>query len=250
MPPGVSADWSRFAYRYFNDAQYYSGLVSAAKILKQIHSPNVDKILNNAIEYKQDIEKSYKWNQAKSPVVKLINSTWVPHYSSILGLFGNIEESLPNNEDMGRIWAYNVDLGSHHLITAGILDPASDEASWQLNHLEDVQFLKSGMETTYQEAKNQTDWFNYGGFSKLQQYYTRVPEIYGMLNEVKPFIRSYFNAIAAMVNLETMYFWEHPGNIGGWNKTHETGWFLCQTRMMLANEKGEDLWLAPLITDH
>ena len=26
MPPGVSADWNRFAYRFFNDAQYYARL--------------------------------------------------------------------------------------------------------------------------------------------------------------------------------------------------------------------------------
>ena len=31
MPPGVTADWGRYAYRLFNDAQYYAGLESAAR---------------------------------------------------------------------------------------------------------------------------------------------------------------------------------------------------------------------------
>ena len=37
---------------------------------------------------------------------------------------------------------------------------------------------------------------------------------------------------------------------GGWNKTHETGWFLCQTRTMFVSERGDELWLAPFVTNH
>ena len=36
--------------------------------------------------------------------------------------------------------------------------------------------------------------------------------------------------------------------MGGWNKTHETGWFLCQSRIMLVAEHGDELWLAPFVT--
>ena len=31
MPPGVTADWERYAYRFFNDAQYCRGLEAAEK---------------------------------------------------------------------------------------------------------------------------------------------------------------------------------------------------------------------------
>ncbi|MBN1347729.1 MAG: hypothetical protein JXQ73_33900, partial [Phycisphaerae bacterium] len=44
--------------------------------------------------------------------------------------------------------------------------------------------------------------------------------------------------------------WEHFNNMGGWNKTHETGWFLCQTRIMLVMERADELWLAPFVTTH
>ena len=42
---------------------------------------------------------------------------------------------------------------------------------------------------------------------------------------------------------------EHFHNIAAWNKTHETGWFLSQTRTMLVMERGDDLWLAPFVTN-
>ncbi len=71
-----------------------------------------------------------------------------------------------------------------------------------------------------------------------------------MRDEVKPFVRSYFNTLAAMLNPEVLTLWEHFHHSGAWDKTHETGYFLHQTRTMLATERGDELWLAPLITSH
>jgi hypothetical protein len=96
---------------------------------------------------------------------------------------------------------------------------------------------------------NRADWFNLGGFSKVQPYYTRNCEIYALRDDVKPFIRSYFNSIASLLNPEVLTIWEHFRHSGAWDKTHETGYFLHQTRTMLVQERGEDLWLAPFVTD-
>ena len=71
-----------------------------------------------------------------------------------------------------------------------------------------------------------------------------------MRDDVKPFVRSYFNCIPTLVSRENLSFWEHYHNQGGWNKTHETGWFLCQTRVMFVGERGDELWLAPFVTNH
>jgi len=73
-----------------------------------------------------------------------------------------------------------------------------------------------------------------------------------MRDEVKPFIRSYFNTIAAMLNPEVLTLWEGLAafSSGAWDKTHETGYFLQQTRFMLVMEHGDELWLAPLITSN
>ena len=165
----------------------------------------------------------------------------------MLDSFGRVEEFLPG-EDGNRSWAYSVEIGAHHLAALGILDPNSPEVSAMLEYLEDFQFLRSGM-GDYPEEKNRQDPFNLGGFAKVQPFYARVAEVYALRDDVKPFVRSYFNALASLVSRETLSFWEHFHNQGGWNKTHETGWFLCQTRMMLVQERGPDLWLAPMVTD-
>ena len=51
-------------------------------------------------------------------------------------------------------------------------------------------------------------------------------EIDALRDDVKPFLRSYFNALAAMLSGENLSLWEHFHDSGAWNKTHETGWFL------------------------
>ena len=102
----------------------------------------------------------------------------------------------------------------------------------------------------YPADKNEKDWFNLGGFSKVQPYLSRHPLIYAMRDEVKPFIRSYFNSVLSTLNMEDLFLWEHFKAYGGWNCVGMTGYFLEQTRMMFVMERGEELWLAPLVTNN
>ncbi len=248
MPPGVSADWARFAYRFFNEAQYCAGLEAAARALARVNHPEAPSLLEDARQYREDILRAYRWTQARSPVIPLSSGAWVPYYPSMLDCFGNIDGFLPG-EDGNRSWAYSIELGPHHLAATGVFDPRSDEMTWQIEHLEDVQFLRSGM-GDYPEEKNHADFFNFGGFAKVQPYYARIAEIHAQRDDVKPFLRSYFNSLAAQVSAENLSLWEHFHNIAAWNKTHETGWFLCQTAMMLAMERGDELWLAPFVTSN
>jgi hypothetical protein len=248
MPPGVTADWQRYAYRFFNDAQYCRGLELAGEALADIDDPEAPDILKNARAYRQDLLRSFRWMQARSPVVALGNGTWVPNHPAMVGVFGNVEEMIAPNEDANRAWCYSVELGSHHLIANRLIDPGAKEADWVVDYLEDHQFLRSGW-FDYPEARNRQDVFNLGGFSKVQPFYTRNAEIYAMRDDVKPFLRSYFNAVCTLLNEENLSLWEHFHASGAWNKTHETGWFLCQTALMFAMDRGDELWLAPMVTD-
>ncbi|MCX6909753.1 MAG: hypothetical protein NTY01_17165, partial [Verrucomicrobia bacterium] len=243
MPPGVSADWNRFAYRFFNEAQYCAGLEGAGRALAKINHPEAASLIGDAKEYQQDILRAYRWTQSRSPVIPLKTGDWMPYYPSLLDCFGNIDGFLPG-EDADRSWAYSIELGPHHLVATGVFDPCSKETAWQLDHMEDEQFLRSGR-GEYPEEKNRADFFNFGGFAKVQPYYARVAEIYALRDDVKPFIRAYFNGLASLVSRENLSIWEHFHEVGAWNKTHETGWFLCQSRLMLVMERGEELWLAP-----
>ncbi|MBP7950920.1 MAG: NPCBM/NEW2 domain-containing protein [Verrucomicrobiales bacterium] len=248
MPPGVLADWNSFAYHFFMNAYYIAALREVGAALQDLAHPDAPMFLANAEEMKKQTLRAYAWTRSRSPALPLRDGTWIAHYPSQVHSPGSLAGFFPG-QDVGRSWCYDVEAGAHQLIPAGVLAPHSREAVQMLNHMEDVQFLADGW-FDYPTTMNQGDWFNNGGFSKVQPYYTRNGEIYAMQDEVKPFIRSYFNSIASLLNPEVLTFWEHFRHSGAWDKTHETGYFLQQTRFMLAMEHGQDLWLAPLITDN
>jgi hypothetical protein len=247
VPPGVVADWNVFAYRFFLEGHYYAGLHDAAQALADIRSADARALLASAREFRDDILRAYHYTQARSPVVLLRNGTRVPASPGMLYCFGPIADFYPG-EDGARSWAGDVEIGAQHLVPLGVLDPNSKDVAWMTDYLEDYWFLQSGM-GDYPSAENEKDWFNRGGFAKVQPYYGRITDVYAARDDVKPFIRSYFNAVPSLLNTENLSFWEHFHNQGAWNKTHETGWFLEQTRTMLVMERGDELWLAPFATN-
>jgi hypothetical protein len=247
MPPGVTADWERYGYRFFNDAQYCHGLETVARELAAIGHPAAPALLADAKQYRADLLRAYRWTQARCPVVALGNGAWVPNHPAMLDIFGNIEEMVPA-EDANRSWAYSVEIGTHHLAANRLLEPNCAEVARMMDYLEDHQFLRAGW-FDYAEEQNRQDVFNLGGFAKVQPYYARNAEICALRDDVKPFLRSYFNTASTLLNDEVLWLWEHFHNNGGWNKTHETGWFLCQTAMLFSMDRGDELWLAPMISN-
>jgi hypothetical protein len=264
MPPGVLADWNSFAYHYTLSAYYYAALREVGTALSDLSTPRSDRreealtqdlaprtshlALGHAAALRTNILRAYRWTQAQSPALPLRNGTWIPHYPSQVHSPGKLADFFPG-QDAGRSWCYDVELGAHQLVPTGVFDPRDREVERMLDHMEDVQFLADGW-FDYPAAMNEKDWFNLGGFSKVQPYYTRNCEVYALRDDVKPFVRSYFNTIAAMLNPEALTFWEHFDHSGAWDKTHETGYFLHQTRTMLVMERGDQLWLAPFITSN
>ena len=247
MPPGVLADWNSFAYHFAMNAYYAAALRELGDALGDIGHPDATFFKKHAAELKANTLRAYAWAQSRSPALALRDGTWIPHYPSQVHSPGKLGDFFPG-QDAGRSWCYDVELGAHQLVPTGVLDPLSREVERMMDHMEDVQFLSDGW-FDYPAAMNRADWFNLGGFSKVQPYYTRNCEVYALRDDVKPFIRSYFNSIASLLNPEVLTLWEHFRHSGAWDKTHETGYFLHQTRTMLVQERGENLWLAPLVTD-
>ena len=248
MPPGVLADWNAFAYYFAMNAYYYAALRELGDALGDIGHPDAGFFKRHAAELRANTLRAYAWTQARTPVVALRDGTWVPYYPSQVHSPGKLGDFF-SGQDAGRSWCYDVELGAHQLAPAGVLDPDSREVGRMMDHMEDVQFLADGW-FDYPATMNQGDWFDLGGFSKVQPYYTRNCEIDALRDEVKPFIRSYFNTLAAMLNQEVLTINEHFHFMGAYDKTHETGYFLYQTRMMLVQERGNELWLAPFATSN
>lgn len=244
MPPGAMADWEVFNYYFYMNGYYHAGLAAAGEALADLGWPEAEIIVKNASEFRDDILRAFHSVQSQAPVYPLRDGTWVPSYPTHLLSPAPIE-NLYAGEDFGRSWAYDVELGAHHLVPQGVLPADSKEAGWIMDHMEDVQFLRDGW-FYYPAEASQSDWFNLGGFAKVQPYYARTGEVYAMRDDVKPFIRTYFNSAISLLNREDLSLWEHFMN-GAYNKTHETGYFLHQTRLMLVQERGDELWLAPFI---
>ena len=247
MPPGPCADWETFAYYFGMNGYFKAGLDTAGKALASVGHPDAQEIIAAGVDMGREIERGFRHIQSLAPVVPLQDGSWTPYYPVHLECPLPIEE-LYRGEDGGRSWCYDIELGAHHLIAQGVMPPRSREARWMLNHMEDVMFLRSGW-GEYIESECKESWYNLGGFSKVQPYYTRNVEVYALQDEVKPFIRGYFNTLPSLLDRENLSIWEHffPG---AYNKTHETGYFLYQTRLMLAMERGDDLWLAPFVTSN
>jgi hypothetical protein len=248
MPPGVLADWNSFAYHFTMNAYYFAALRELGDALGDIGDPDADFFKRHAAELRTNTLRAYAWTQSLSPALELRNGTWIPAYPSQVHSPGKLSDFYPG-QDGGRSWCYDVELGASQLVPAGVIDPDSREVDRMMDHMEDVQFLADGW-FDYPATMNQADWFDLGGFSKVQPYYARNCEIDALRDDVKPFIRSYFNTLAAMLNPEVLTIWEHFHFMGAWNKTHETGYFLYQTRTMLVQERGYDLWLAPFVTSN
>ncbi len=241
------ADWGAYAYYFAGNGYFYAGLKGAAELLKQAGHPEAEAFEREAADFRRSILDAFRWSQGRTPVRPLLNGAWVPASPSQVHVHGSTIDYFFTS-DSGRCQAYDVELGSHHLIPQGVIDLAAPEVSYILDSLEDIEFLTEGF-LAYPAEKTRRDWFNLGGFGRLQPYYCRNAEIYALLDDVKPFIRAYFNTFPSLVNPEDLSFWEHFAAHGAWNKTHETAYFLHQTRVMLVNERGNELWLAPLITD-
>jgi hypothetical protein len=251
MPPGVTADWNAFAYHFWMNAYYDAGLREVGTALEAIHNPKGKELLKAAAELKGNLLTAYRWTQSQTPAWPLQNGTWVAGYPSQLHSPGKLEDFFPDQDGGKTGRCYDVEGGAQQMVPAKVLDADSREVSQMLDQMEDVLFLTDGW-FNYPADKSRRDWFDLGGFSKTQPYYTRNAEIYAMRDEVKPFLRSYFNTIAAMLNPEVLSLWEGLAAFasGAFDKTHETGYFLQQTRFMLVMEHGHELWLAPLMTSN
>jgi hypothetical protein len=249
-PPGVTADWSAYNYYFCLNGYFYDGLQSATKALSEIGYEDVPRLHEHTKDFRGEILRAYNWAQIRMPVNPLQNGTWVLPYPSQVPLPGTMGLFFPGEDDnRPTLGCFDVELGASNMVPLGVLDPSSPDVRWMLDHLEDFWFLSEGWHD-FPAATSEKDWFNLGGFSKVQPNLCRVPEIYATLDDIKPFVRSYFNFIAPQINKQNLTFWEDfTPDTGAWGSTEGSGYFLLLTRLMLLMERGEELWLAPLVTD-
>jgi hypothetical protein len=238
MPQGSLediADWRTWMSN--NDFNYW-GMENVARALVDIGHPDGNRLAKEAEDYRQDIRNAFFEAMARSPVVALRDGSYVPSIPSDVHRrgrsFGWITETLE---------------GSIYLLRTGVIAPDEPIAKWIMQDYEDNRYLSDSY--GYQIPFFERDWFSLGGFSQ-QPNLLCSPVPYLLRDEIKHYIRAYFNAFAAGYFPERGMITEHPlPNLGDYAGDHfkssdealNTSWL----RWMFIFDELDDLYLGKAI---
>ncbi|MDO8681871.1 MAG: hypothetical protein Q7N50_00105 [Armatimonadota bacterium] len=207
MPPGSLEDIPDWRCWMSNNDFNFWGMNNVAKALIAIGHPDGKRLLKEAGDYREDIRKAFFEAMARSPVVALRDGSYVPSIPSEVHrrgrCFGWITETLE---------------GSIYLLRTGVIDPDEPMAQLIMKDYEDNRYLSDSY--GYQIPFFERDWFSLGGFSQ-QPNLLCSPTPYLTRDEIKHYIRAYFNAFAAGYFPERGMITEHPlPNLGDYAGDH------------------------------
>jgi hypothetical protein len=238
LPVGSLEDVTDYWHWLSTNAATYWGFKNASKALTDIGSPEGKRLLVEAEEFGNDLRAGFRESMVLAPVVKLRDGTFIPHFPPRLYQRGR-----------GFGWIRETLEGSIHLIRSEILDPSSQESTWIMKDFEDNLYISDKYGYTVEDFDR--DWFSLGGFS-MQSNLLCSPLPYIMRDEIKQFLRSYFNSFTSVFYPDICACVEHAlpdlaGNNGVWYKPSDeaqsTYWF----RMMFIYECGNELNLGMAI---
>jgi hypothetical protein len=245
-PAGCVADPRDWEYSFMLNAYFYLGLKKSALVLAEVDPANAKRIAAEASDYLAAIRAALRESIALSPVTRLRDGSSVPSVPSYVGLRGfssDVKDSVDPDRRHG--YAYDCTIGPFHLLKGEVLEPHDPAVTWMLNAFEDRFFLFTPLPSRVDLEQLGTDWFNLGGFEKLQPYYVHYQDAYLHRDQIPNFIRGFYNTLASIADAQTLTFQEELDFSGAQpHKTHEEGWFFHQVRFLLLMEMGSDLYLA------
>lgn len=196
----------------------YLGITRTAEILVRINPPESARLHAEAEQFKALIRSALEEAAARSPLVPLGDGSWVPtlppwtEYRGPVALFAEGGNWFTH----GAFTVRDSLIGPLYLIFQEVLNPHEPLVTWLLNA--------------------HAEMFTERNTAFSQPYYAPHAWVHLQRGEVKPFLKTYYNSIAALADRETYTFWEHFQLISP-HKTHEEAWFLLQTRWMLYMEE-------------
>ena len=245
-PAGCVADPRDWQYSFMLNAWFYAGLKNCAEILADVDPAKAHELVSEAADYRDCILRALQESVALSPVTRLRDNTSVssvPPYIGLRGFSTDVKDSVDPDRRHG--YAYDCTIGPFHLFNCGVLEPDDPVVTAMLNYLEDRFFLFTPLPSRVNLDQLGADWFNLGGFEKLQPYYVHYQEAYLRRDQIPNFLRGFYNTLAPIADPQTLTFQEELDFSGGQpHKTHEEGWFFHQLRNMLVMESGKELHLA------
>lgn len=238
LPQGSLEDIGDWRCWLSNNVFSWWGLDAVARVLADINHPEAKALLAEAAAYRADMLAAFKEGMVRSPVVRLRDGSYIPMIPSEVHrrgrTFGWITQTLE---------------GAIYLIRTGALEPNDPLAQCIMQDYEDNLYLSE--QFGYSPRYIPQYWFSRGGFSQ-QPNLLCSPHPYLLRDEIKHFLRSYFNSFAVDYYQNTQMFTEHPlPDLGDWRGDHykssdesNSSYWL---RLMFVEEQTNSLYLGMAI---
>lgn len=205
LPAGALEDVDDFFYWLSTNSLTWRGLDSAAMALERFGHPEATRVRREADAFRDDLVRGFETARQHSPLIRLRDGRWIPHYPSRLYCRGR---------DYG--WIREVLEGSVYLLLSGLYDPNSKEGGWILDDYLDTRYMNPPF--GYRIDDPATQWYDCGGFSAQPNL------LAGLLphldrDEIEVYLWMFFNAWAACYREEVQAMVEHPSPVLGFSNS-------------------------------
>jgi hypothetical protein len=238
LPAGGLEDVQDYWYWLATNVNTAWGFDALAAALADFGHPEAARLQREAKAYHDDVMRGLAEARIRTPVVRLRDGTYVPKYPSHLHLRGRAAG-----------WIRETLEGSLFLLIDGLLPLDGPEAAWILKDYEDNLYISDSY--GYSIPVFDRFWFSRGGFS-MQANLLDGPIPYLLRDEIKPYLRAYFNGFSSAFYPEIRMCNEHSNPELGYPagdhfKSSDEAQLTCWLRLMFVHEQGADLYLGQAV---
>ena len=234
LPAGHLEDNPEWRHWFAVNAHAYNGIQAIAEVLAEIDHPEAERLAQEASAYREDIRKAARRAMIETPVVQLLDGTFVPHVPTRATIRGR-------EGGWFRLAAY----GALHLLEGNVFDPDEEEMTWVLKDLEDNLYVSREWGRPVDLERY---WFSHGGVT-IQPNLTDIVIDYLRRGQIEHSLRALFNNFGASLYPDVRVFTEHPvvelgHGVGPFFKSSDEAKSLIWLRAFLLWEEGDSLHLA------
>ncbi len=238
LPEGSLEDVTDFWHWLATNSATVWGFQHLADALADFGHPEAARLQKEAEAFRLDVMRSFNEARILAPVVRLRDGKYVPKFPARL-------------YERGRShgWVRETAEGPMFLLYYRLISPEAPEAKWILEDYEDNLYISD--QYGYSIPAFDQFWFSRGGFS-MQANLLDGPPPYLYRDEIKHYLRAYFNPFASAFYPEIRMCNEHSLPELGYPrgdhfKTSDEAQSTFWLRLMFVHEQGDELFLGQAI---